>query len=163
MIAVFVFLQPQFRLFDVKSTEDNPPTANTTISQNIPDTQKPTEGLQQDTSEAGNSNDISYVQPTLPKPQQTKPLAINSSPLSLSLPLIAQCNENQKAKYTAQYQADVDEENSYHESEIARITGLSLIDDLLQETLSQEDARHQSALESLQSNLDSLLRSIACE
>lgn len=99
---------------------------------------------------------------TSPKPQpQNKPSGLRVE-LPISLPVLPSCDKSKRNDYEATYNQSVEQENTYHDSEVNRILGLELLDELLTEALDSETIRHQDVLSNLKANLEKSLSAIAC-
>lgn len=160
-------MQPKFRLFDNKTDNGGITATSTTIPVNDNELKSVPKDVDSsdETVDTSTVNQLKTPKPNPPK-SQTKPKTSKKALVvpKLELPaIVPTCNEEQKLAYEAEYQQDVEAENNYHESEVFRISGLGLLDDLLQETLNNEENRHQSVLTDLQTNLNNLLVSIACD
>lgn len=108
-------------------------------------------------------NRLNSPAPNPPKSQPTPKTAPSLLSLPIDLSQISpSCDEDKKATYETEYQRNLEAENTYHESEVFRISGLGLLDELLQKALNNEEARHQSVLTELQMGLNDSLDLIAC-
>lgn len=158
-------MQPKFRLFDNKTENGGVTATSTTVVQN----ENQTKSSPKDVSGDDQSLDTSTVQqlnnPSSNPPKSQKQNKSNPSLLSLPIELpqiLPSCNEEKKSEYEAVYQHDVEAENALHDSEIARILNLGLLDELLTQDIDAETVRHKTALSDLKSTLDNLLKEIAC-